>query len=108
MEQSIVEIEVENDVDQPACQHSIRKRAASLNALEKMQISKFGMISSILVLAMNSADEESFGDSVSDSEISSIASSTSTSEIEGIVAACFLLKAKRLSSMDEVTTAINY
>ena len=34
----MVEIEVENDVDQPVCQHSIKEWSASLNALERMQI----------------------------------------------------------------------
>ena len=48
---------------------------------------------------MDSTDEESFGDSVNDSETSSIASTTSTCEIEGIVAASYLLKARRLSSL---------
>ena len=64
LKQNIVKIEVDNDVDQPVCQHSIKKRSASLNALERMQISK--KIHK-WHLAMDSTEEESLGDSESDS-----------------------------------------
>ena len=71
MKDNIVEIQVENDVDEPTGQHSIKKLSASLNALERKQIKKFRKISSSLVLAMDLSDNESVGDSTSDRDISS-------------------------------------
>ena len=71
-----------------------------------MQTSKFRKIFSTLFLTMDSTDEESLGNSVNDSETSNIASSTSTCEIEGIVAASYLLKARRLSALRNIAAKV--
>ena len=64
----MVEVEVENDVDEPIGKHTIKKFSPSLYALERMQIKKFRKISSTMVLAMDSSDDESLNDSTSDND----------------------------------------
>ena len=56
----------------------------------------FRKISSSLVLAMNSSVDESDCNSTANSDFSSISTSTSSCEIEGIVAACLLQRANKL------------
>ena len=70
-----------------------------MNAPERMQISEFRNISPSFYLAVNSLDDESAGYTSSDNGISNISSVNSSSEVEGIVAGCFLRKADKLFSL---------